>query len=118
MPNDGLTLWGFFPCRTDALDAVKKLNEWTSAGRTSSSAKQFLKEISKKSFAWAKDRFFYKLVNELRVNPDTYGRAKKKKLRIQKCPDTGGRDLKDPKISIPRCDFVPFHVALRNYKYP
>ena len=43
---------------------------------------------------------------------------KKKKLRIQKCPDTGGRDLKDPKISIPRCDFVPFHVALRNYKYP
>ena len=78
MPNDGLTLWGFFPCRTDALDAVKKLNEWTSAGRTSSSAKQLLKEISKKSFAWAKDRFFYKLVNELRVNPDTYGRAKKK----------------------------------------
>ena len=76
MPNDGLTLWGFFPSRTDALDAVKKLNEWTSAGRTSSSAKQLLKEISEKSFAWAVDLFFfYKLVDELRVNPDMFGWA-------------------------------------------
>ena len=36
----------------------------------------------------------------------------KKNLRIQKCPDTGGRHPKDSKISIPRCNFVPFHVAL------
>ena len=39
-------------------------------------------------------------------------------LRIQKCPDTCGRDLKDSKISIPRCNFVPFHVALSSFKYP
>ena len=42
----------------------------------------------------------------------------KKNLRIQKCPDTGGRHPKDSKISIPRCNFVPFHVALSIFKYP
>ena len=29
--NSGSTFWSFFPCRTEELDAINKLNEWKSA---------------------------------------------------------------------------------------
>ena len=59
MPNGGSTHRGFFPCRTDELDAVNKLNEWAKLvlGGTILSAKQLLKEMDEKIFALAEDRF-------------------------------------------------------------
>ena len=70
--------------------------------------KQLLKKIGDNDFRTSR-RALYKLANELRVNPDTCGRANsiwirvsvdveifesaKKNLRIQKYPDTHGRGL-------------------------
>ena len=57
MPNGiSSTFWSFFPCRTDELDAVNKLNERNSAWWVILSNAQFiLKKIGDKIFAWVED---------------------------------------------------------------
>ena len=54
MPNGGLTFWSFFPCRTDGLDAVNKLNEGNIVLDLTILT---VKQTGDKIFAWAKDRF-------------------------------------------------------------
>ena len=44
----------FFPCRTNELDAVNRLNERT---RACHAVKQLLKKTGDKVFAWTEDRF-------------------------------------------------------------
>ena len=111
MPNCGLTFGSFFPNRTDGLDAVKKLNERNSAWWDNFLSETFTEEYWRWNFCESR-RSLCQLVDELRVNPDTCGRANsiwirirvdveifesaKKNLWTQNYPDTSGRGLKVP----------------------
>ena len=112
MPHGGLTFWTFFPYRTDEcheLDAGNKLlNERSSALWDNFVSETFIEEDWRWNFRMSRTSL-YKLADELRVNPNTCGRANsiwirirvdvetlestKKKLWIRKYPDTFGRGL-------------------------
>ena len=112
MPHGGLTFWTFFPYRTDEcheLDAGNKLwNERSSALWDNFVSETFIEEDWRWNFRMSRTSL-YKLADELRVNPNTCGRANsiwiqirvdvetfessKKNLRIEKYQDTFGRGL-------------------------
>ena len=78
MPNGGSTFWSFFPCRTDELDAVNKLNErnsaWWDNFVSETAGNSYWRGLAIKFLHEAKIAL-YKLVEELTVTSDTCGRA-------------------------------------------
>ena len=78
MPNGGSTFWSFFPCRTDELDAVNKLNErnsaWWDNFVSETAWNSYWRGLAIKFLHEAKIAL-YKLVEELTVTSDTCGRA-------------------------------------------
>ena len=74
MPNGASTFWSFFPCRTDELDAVNKLNERNSAWEDNfvnfceTAGNSYWRGLAIKFLHEAKIAL-YNLVDELTVNP-------------------------------------------------